>query len=76
MAVGQRDGKAVQRGISYLVSQQDEKGEWQEKPYNAVGFPKVFYLRYHGYKQFFPLMALSRFRNLGLSNSGRVEHGF
>jgi len=76
MAVGRRDSKAVQRGISYLVSQQDENGEWQEKPYNAVGFPKVFYLRYHGYKQFFPLMALSRFRNLGLSNSGRVERGF
>ncbi|GAB6855811.1 squalene--hopene cyclase [Asaia astilbis] len=76
MAVGRRESDVVQRGISYLVSQQDEKGEWQEKPYNAVGFPKVFYLRYHGYKQFFPLMALSRFRNLGLSNSGRVEYGF
>ncbi|GBQ13380.1 squalene-hopene cyclase [Swaminathania salitolerans LMG 21291] len=76
MAVGRRETPAVQRGIAYLVSQQDEKGEWQEQPYNAVGFPKVFYLRYHGYKQFFPLMALSRFRNLGLSNSGRVEHGF
>ncbi|WP_367159319.1 squalene--hopene cyclase [Kozakia baliensis] len=76
MAVGRRDSEAVKRGISYLVAAQDKKGEWHEQPYNAVGFPKVFYLRYHGYKQFFPLMALSRFRNLGLSNSGRVEYGF
>ncbi|GAJ27560.1 squalene--hopene cyclase [Acidomonas methanolica] len=76
MAVGRRDTEAVRRGIAYLVTMQDEVGEWHEQPYNAVGFPKVFYLRYHGYKQFFPLMALSRYRNLGLSNTGRVEHGF
>ena len=76
MAVGRRDSEAVRRGIAYLVTVQGEDGEWQEEPYNAVGFPKVFYLRYHGYKQFFPLMALSRFRNLGLSNAGRVEYGF
>ncbi|GBD55872.1 squalene--hopene cyclase [Gluconobacter wancherniae] len=76
MAVGQRESDAVKRGMSYLVSQQDEKGEWHEEPYNAVGFPKVFYLRYHGYKQFFPLTALSRYRNLSASNTGRVEYGF
>lgn len=76
MAVGEKESDAVKRGISYLTSQQDEKGEWHEDPYNAVGFPKVFYLRYHGYKQFFPLMALSRYRNLQTSNSGRVEYGF
>ncbi|AQS88530.1 squalene-hopene cyclase [Neoasaia chiangmaiensis NBRC 101099] len=76
MAVGRRESEAVKRGIAYLVSAQDGEGRWHEQPYNAVGFPKVFYLRYHGYKQFFPLMALSRFRNLGLSNTGKVEYGF
>lgn len=76
MAVGQRDSQAVQRGMAYLTEAQDEHGEWHEEPYNAVGFPKVFYLRYHGYKQFFPLTALSRYRNLESSNSGRVEYGF
>lgn len=76
MAVGRRDSEAVKRGINFLMSQQDENGEWQEEAYNAVGFPKVFYLRYHGYKQFFPLQALSRYRNLGTSNTGRVEYGF
>lgn len=76
MAAGRRDDPAVARGIAWLASQQDEKGEWQEEPYNAVGFPKVFYLRYHGYKQFFPLMALARYRNLENSNSRRVAFGF
>ncbi|UMM08332.1 squalene--hopene cyclase [Gluconobacter frateurii] len=76
MAVGRRDSEAVKRGINFLMSRQDENGEWQEEAYNAVGFPKVFYLRYHGYKQFFPLQALSRYRNLGTSNTGRVEYGF
>ncbi|MFT8611518.1 MAG: squalene--hopene cyclase [Gluconobacter oxydans] len=76
MAVGRRESEAVKHGVAYLVSQQNEKGEWQEEAYNAVGFPKVFYLRYHGYKQFFPLTALARYRNLGVSNSGKVEYGF
>ena len=76
MAVGRRDSEAVKRGINFLTSKQDDNGEWQEDAYNAVGFPKVFYLRYHGYKQFFPLQALSRYRNLGTSNTGRVEYGF
>ncbi|WP_370518134.1 MULTISPECIES: squalene--hopene cyclase [unclassified Saccharibacter] len=76
MAVGRRDTEAVEKGMAYLAQAQDEHGEWHEEPYNAVGFPKVFYLRYHGYKQFFPLTALSRYRNLGTSNSGRVEYGF
>jgi squalene-hopene/tetraprenyl-beta-curcumene cyclase len=44
-------------------------------PYTAVGFPRVFYLRYHGYKQFFPLLALSRFRNLGRANNKHVAFG-
>ncbi|GAN54721.1 squalene--hopene cyclase [Tanticharoenia sakaeratensis] len=76
MAVGQRDSEAVKRGIAFLLSRQKDDGEWDEQPYNAVGFPKVFYLKYHGYRQFFPLMALSRFRNLQTSNSGAVEYGF
>jgi len=41
-----------------------------------VGFPRVFYLRYHGYRLFFPLLALARFRNLQRGNSRRVTFGF
>ncbi|GCD73804.1 squalene-hopene cyclase [Acetobacter pasteurianus NBRC 3299] len=76
MAAGRRDDPAVTRGITWLADQQDANGEWHEDPYNAVGFPKVFYLRYHGYKQFFPLMALARYRNLESSNTRRVSFGF
>ncbi|WP_428396011.1 squalene--hopene cyclase [Lichenicoccus sp.] len=76
MAAGERDHPATVRGIDYLIRTQDAAGEWQELPYNAVGFPKVFYLRYHGYRMFFPLLALARFRNLGQANSRRVAYGF
>ena len=51
-------------------------GEWDEEPYTAVGFPRVFYLRYHGYRLFFPLLAMARYRNLMARNSSRVSFGF
>jgi squalene-hopene/tetraprenyl-beta-curcumene cyclase len=59
---------AVARGIAWLQSNQTANGEWQELPHTGVGFPKVLYLRYHGYRQFFPLLALSRYRNVIRAN--------
>lgn len=76
MAAGQADHSAVLRGVAWLAAQQGHDGGWQEAPYTAVGFPRVFYLRYHGYKLFFPLMALARYRNLRQSNQRRVAWGF
>jgi squalene-hopene/tetraprenyl-beta-curcumene cyclase len=76
MAAGRHDHPAVARGIAWLQSVQEADGSWTEQPYNAVGFPRVFYLRYHGYPRFFPLMAMARYRNLALGNSGRVGYGF
>ncbi|MCB8880010.1 squalene--hopene cyclase [Acidisoma cellulosilytica] len=76
MAAGQADHPAVARGIAWLQSVQKDDGEWDEAPYNAVGFPKVFYLRYHGYRLFFPLMAMARYRNLQQGNSRQVQWGF
>jgi squalene-hopene/tetraprenyl-beta-curcumene cyclase len=75
MAAGET-GAAVARGAEYLVRTQRADGEWEEQAYTAVGFPRVFYLRYHGYRLFFPLMALARFRNLQRANSRRVAFGF
>ncbi|GAC1341778.1 MAG: squalene--hopene cyclase [Acetobacteraceae bacterium] len=75
MAAGET-GPAVARGADYLARMQREDGEWTERAYTAVGFPRVFYLRYHGYRLFFPLMALARFRNLQRGNSRRVAFGF
>jgi squalene-hopene/tetraprenyl-beta-curcumene cyclase len=76
MAAGQADHPAVVRGVAWLAAQQGRDGGWQEEPYTAVGFPRVFYLRYHGYKLFFPLMALARYRNLRQSNERVVAWGF
>ncbi len=64
MAAGEVDHPAVVRGVGYLMATQAEKGLWDEQRYTATGFPRVFYLRYHGYSKFFPLWALARYRNL------------
>jgi squalene-hopene/tetraprenyl-beta-curcumene cyclase len=75
MAAGAADHPATSRGIAYLTATQQQDGEWTEAPYTAVGFPRVFYLRYHGYRLYFPLLALARFRNLSRGNTSRVEVG-
>jgi squalene-hopene/tetraprenyl-beta-curcumene cyclase len=75
MAAGEVGHPAVARGIEYLKSTQDEKGLWNEQRYTATGFPRVFYLRYHGYSKFFPLWALARYRNLSSTNSRVVGVG-
>ncbi len=76
MAAGETDHPAVARGIAYLTHTRRPDGEWTELPYNAVGFPRVFYLRYHGYRLYFPLLALARYRNLRSANDKRVLFGF
>jgi squalene-hopene/tetraprenyl-beta-curcumene cyclase len=75
MAAGEVDNPAVGRGIAYLIAAQDDDGNWQEPWFTAVGFPRVFYLRYHGYRAFFPLWALARYRRLSLANSRQVTFG-
>ena len=50
-------------------------GLWGEEFYTGTGFPRVFYLRYHGYAKFFPLWALARYRNLQRGNSRKVAVG-
>src|SRR5215475_2321128 len=75
MAAGEVDHPAVARGLEYLIATQNEKGLWDEQRYTATGFPRVFYLRYHGYPKFFPLWALARYRNLRNTNSRVVGVG-
>ena len=64
MAAGAAGHPAVKRGIDFLLRTQGSDGLWAEERYTATGFPRVFYLRYHGYAKFFPLWALARYRNL------------
>jgi squalene-hopene/tetraprenyl-beta-curcumene cyclase len=75
MAAGLAEDPAVARGAAWLMERQGADGFWDEPWHTGGGFPRVFYLRYHGYSKFFPLWALARYRNLLRGNSRRVEYG-
>jgi squalene-hopene/tetraprenyl-beta-curcumene cyclase len=72
MAAGLVEHPAVARGVGYLLKTQQAHGLWDETRFTATGFPRVFYLRYHGYRKFFPLWALARYRNLTRDGLTRV----
>ena len=61
IAVGEENSPEVQRGIEYLLKTQNEDGAWTETEFTGTGFPKVFYLRYHYYPIYFPMLALARY---------------
>ncbi|MBI4384406.1 MAG: squalene--hopene cyclase [Nitrospinae bacterium] len=63
VAAGEAQSDAARRGVSYLIEKQRGDGSWYEDEFTGTGFPGHFYIRYHMYRQFFPLMALARFRN-------------
>jgi squalene-hopene/tetraprenyl-beta-curcumene cyclase len=75
MAAGEIDHPAVARGVDYLMRTQGGDGFWNEARFTATGFPRVFYLRYHGYPKVFPLWALARYRNLMAANARSVAVG-
>ena len=52
------------RGIERLIRAQNEDGSWTEHETTGTGFPKVFYLKYHLYRHYFPLFALARYRRM------------
>lgn len=60
LAAGQASHPTVARGIEFLIARQESDGTWHEPEFTGTGFPQVFYLRYHMYPVYFPLMALSR----------------
>ena len=64
MAAGEYESPEVRRGVDYLIRTQRANGLWKDELYTAPGFPRVFYLKYHGYDKYFPLWALARYRNL------------
>ena len=75
MAAGEVKSEAVKRGVEYLLAAPRKGARWDEEWYTAVGFPRVFYLRYHGYAAYFPLWALARYRNLTTGNAASVMYG-
>jgi squalene-hopene/tetraprenyl-beta-curcumene cyclase len=61
---------AVERAVAWLVSHQNADGTWDEAEFTGTGFPRVFYLKYHLYRNSFPLYALARYDNV---RKGRVR---
>ena len=59
IAGGRADSSAVRRGADYLARTQSARGDWPDPWFTAPGFPRVFYLKYHGYSRYFPLWALA-----------------
>ena len=62
LAAGDVESQAVRRGVEYLLRTQGADGLWSDPGFTAPGFPRVFYLRYHGYCAYFPLWALAACR--------------
>ncbi len=71
LAAGEVHTPSVLRGVQYLLRTQQPDGFWHDPWFTAPGFPRVFYLRYHGYSKYFPLWALTQYRNL--VTTGRSE---
>jgi len=64
MAAGEAESPEVRKGVEYLIRTQLANGLWKDDLFTAPGFPRVFYLKYHGYPKYFPLWAMARYRNL------------
>ena len=65
MAILGVNHQAVVAAVRWLVDTQTATGTWEEEPYTGTGFPRVFYLKYHLYRLYFPLTAIARFKRLG-----------
>jgi squalene-hopene/tetraprenyl-beta-curcumene cyclase len=76
LAAGEANSRAVRAGIDWLVRTQQADGTWYEEPFTGTGFPKVFYLKYHLYALYFPLMALARFRDLSAPPAPAAPVGY
>ena len=61
LAAGEENSEEVIRGLCYLLKRQGQDGTWEEEWFTGTGFPKYFMIRYHNYRNCFPLMALGRF---------------
>jgi squalene-hopene/tetraprenyl-beta-curcumene cyclase len=67
LAVGDTRSDSVHKGIAYLLKTQERDGSWCEPWDTGTGFPKVFYLKYHMYAEYFPLLALATYQKVMLA---------
>jgi squalene-hopene/tetraprenyl-beta-curcumene cyclase len=63
LAAGERDSIPVHRGVQWLTTRQTSEGGWDEAEFTGTGFPGHFYIRYHGYRYYFPTLALGKYFN-------------
>lgn len=75
MSAGATEDTSVRNGVAYLTHAPKEGARWNEQYWSGTGFPKVFYLKYHGYAAYFPLWAIARYKNLMASNDRNVKWG-
>jgi squalene-hopene/tetraprenyl-beta-curcumene cyclase len=61
LAGGDTNSHSVQKGIEYLIETQKADGGWDESLSTGTGFPRVFYLQYHSYRNSFPVLALASY---------------
>ncbi len=73
LAAGEAHTPEVRAGVEYLTATQRPDGTWDEDQFTGTGFPKVFYLKYHMYPLYFPLMALARYA-AAIGDGGRRHH--
>ena len=73
MSAGMSIRSAWREAFNYLLRHQMKDGSWEEVRHTGTGFPRVFYLRYHWYCQYFPLWALAMYRNLRTRNRMRAD---
>lgn len=73
LQAGVSDSLSVARGINWLIRHQREDGGWDEPFHTGTGFPRVFYLRYHGYSKYFPVWALAMYKNVMVNGESRSD---
>ncbi len=73
LQAGASDSLSVVRGVNWLIRHQREDGVWDEPFHTGTGFPKVFYLRYHGYFKYFPIWALGMYRNVKMNGEAKAD---
>jgi squalene-hopene/tetraprenyl-beta-curcumene cyclase len=78
LAAGEAPSPEVRAGVEWLLATQQPDGSWEEEPFTGTGFPKVFYLKYHLYRLYFPLMALGKYQHSSvvLRHSSLQAHGW
>jgi squalene-hopene/tetraprenyl-beta-curcumene cyclase len=75
IASGDTTSESLQQGVAYLLRTQREDGGWDEELATGTGFPRVFYLQYHLYRDTFPVLALAEYQRLRLEEDASAGHG-